>query len=544
MKRWNGWGDVQKSYHLPDPATKYLSAVVGQGAEIPDCTLEEVIRQVPASRLKSHELISTDPEERVRHSRGQSLADWIALRSGTIAPFTDGVAFPTSEQDCRTIIGYARQTRAAIIPYGGGSSVVGHINPLSGDAPVLTVDMTHMNKMLNLNGPSLLATFEAGVRGPDLEDHLNSHGFTLGHFPQSFEFSTLGGWIVTRSCGQQSFRYGRIEDAFAGGKLETAIGQFDLPVFPASAAGPDLRHLILGSEGRAGLLTQATIRIHRLPEVEGFYAAFFPDWEQGTLAVREMVQQGLRVSMLRLSDAQETATTLALSGKEQITAWADRGLPWIGYGPARCLLIYGVSDTRRQARITHNQAQAVIRTYHGLPINFIIGPMWRKTRFTTPYLRNVLWERGYALDTLESALPWDKALATANQVRDSLTAGLCDEGERVLAFAHLSHVYRYGASFYVTYLYRRTADPTITLERWKRLKTAASQRIVDAGGTISHQHGVGLDHGPYLPQEKGPLGMQMIESCFHELDPDGCFNPGKLILTENQEHQHVGNRMA
>ena len=474
-------------------------------------------------------MISSNPEERLRHARGQSLPDWIALRSGRIGTFPDGVAYPVSDEEVRELLGFAKKTGIKLIPYGGGTSVVGHINPPPGEAPVLTVDLSRLNRLLDLDEASHLATFDAGVSGPEIERQLNAHGLTLGHFPQSFEFSTLGGWIVTRSSGQQSYHYGRIENLFAGGHVETPIGALDLPAHPASAAGPDLKQVFLGSEGRLGIVTRATLRVRCLPEFEAFYGVFFHTWDQGTSAVRSIVQSGVGVSMLRLSNAMETATTLALAGKNDLVKWAGRGLRLIGFDNELSLLVFGVTGTRRQATQARREALEIIRAHGGLMIGTTIGKIWEKSRFYSPYLRNSLWDAGYALDTLETAVPWVSVMATALETQEVIHAGLADVDERVLVFAHLSHVYIDGASVYITYLYRRASDPEETLRRWQVLKGAASRVIVTHGGTISHQHGIGLDHTPYLAAEKGPLGMQALETLARQFDPDGMMNPGKLL---------------
>jgi alkyldihydroxyacetonephosphate synthase len=529
MKRWNGWGDEATTYPLPDSAARYLAGFIGEGLHLQDASLEQTLRSVPHSSLPSHPLISTAAEERLRHARGQSLPDWIALRSGRVGASPDGVAYPKSDDDVRTLLTYARHAGVKVIPYGGGTSVVGHINPIPSNASILTMDLSRLNRLLALDETSHLATFEAGVAGPEIEKQLNARGYTLGHFPQSFELSTLGGWIVTRSSGQQSYHYGRIENLFAGGHVETPIGEMDFPVHPASAAGPDLKQMILGSEGRLGMVTRATVRVCSLPETDAFYGVFFHNWEQGATAVREIAQAGIGVSMLRLSNALETTTTLALAGKDDLVKWAERGLRMVGFGDERSLLVFGVTGTRRQAAQARLEALEIIRAHNGLMTGSMIGKMWQKSRFYSPYLRNTLWEAGYALDTLETAVPWTNVMATALETQGAIREGLASIGERVLVFAHLSHVYNDGASIYTTYLYRRAQDPEETLRRWRVLKGVASRVIVAHGGTISHQHGVGLDHAPYLAAEKGPLGMQTLETVSKLFDPGGMMNPGKLL---------------
>jgi len=527
VKRWNGWGDIATSYTLPPSALDYLGGRLGILHTYGDAALEDILPAVPESRLPLYPGVDINPEKRLCYARGQSLPDWVALRSGRIPFFPDGVAFPESEEDVCAFMDYARRSGARLIPYGGGTSVVGHINPPQGEAPVLTLSLERLNRLLDLDETSHLATFEAGAPGPHLEAHLKRRGYTLGHFPQSFEYSTLGGWIATRSSGQQSYYYGRIEDLFAGGRVETPQGRLELPDFPASAAGPDLREIVLGSEGRLGVITQARLRVRPQPEAEEFNGVFFPTWEQGVVALRAAVQEDMRVSMLRLSNPLETETTLVLSGKNWVHL-ADRGLRLLGYKDQRCLLIYGATGSHAQVRQVRRAAAALFRRFGGLSMGKLVGHTWEKSRFLSPYLRNTLWECGVAVDTLETALPWAQVQVASVAIPEAIEAAARSCSEETLAFAHLSHVYRDGASIYATYLFRRKADPEELLATWRSMKHAASQVIQKLGGTISHQHGVGLDHAPYLPAEKGTLGMDALRAIFQTMDPDGMMNPGKL----------------
>ncbi len=529
MRRWNGWGDDAIAYGLPGAAALYLESLAGKAERYPDASFDRVVASVDLSRLAPHAAVSTDPAERLRHARGQSLPDWVALRSGLIPAVPDGVVYPASDEDVRACFDYARESGARLIPYGGGTSVAGHINPRVKDAPTLTADLSRLNRLVDLDETSRLATFEAGVTGPDLERQLADRGYTLGHYPQSWELSTLGGWIATRSSGQQSCHYGRIENLFAGGHVETPEGPLELPPLPASAAGPDLRQMVLGSEGRFGIVTRGIVRVRRLPEVDRFHGIFFRTWESGAAAVREIVQCGIPVSMLRLSDAQETEVTLHLSGKDRLVGFADRGLSALGYGPGRSLLIVGLTGGRASTQFARREAAAICRKHRGLATGQAIGKAWRKGRFLTPYLRNTLWELGYAVDTLETALPWSRVLPAAAAIQSAIREALAAWNERVLVFAHLSHAYVDGASIYVTYLWRRSGDPEQTLAYWTAMKDAASNAIVAHRGTISHQHGVGADHAPYLKAEKGETGMRMLEAVRQSLDPGRILNPGKLM---------------
>ncbi|MHB8156036.1 MAG: FAD-binding oxidoreductase [Desulfocucumaceae bacterium] len=529
MRRWNGWGEEATDFHLPPAAGVFLEGQLGPGVRPEDVSLKESVEKVPPSRLPDHRLVTGDPEDRLKHSAGQSLQDWIRLRSGTVSTFPDGVAYPETGEDVRDLLKYAKNTGASVIPYGGGTSVVGHLSAPAGDRPVLSVDMGRMSRLTNLEAKGCLATFEAGVRGPDLEAALRAEGFTLGHYPQSFEYSTLGGWVVTRSAGQFSLGYGRIERLFNGGIVETPAGRLELPTYPASAAGPDLKEFILGSEGRMGVVTSATVKVTPLPEEEVFHAAFFPDRELGIAAVREMARESLPLAMIRLSLPEETTTNLTLAGQGAAIKVLSQWLSLRGVREGKCMVIYGAVGGHKKVRWALAQAREIVKRHRGVPVGARPGKEWSKNRFRAPYLRNTLWEMGYAVDTLETATTWKRLPGTVEAIETALRSGLGEIGEKVFVFTHLSHVYPHGSSIYTTYLYRAAASPEETIRRWKLLKGAASGAIVKCGGTISHQHGVGVDHLPQLVAEKGPLGLEMLRSLCRTLDPGEIMNPGKLV---------------
>jgi len=529
VRRWNGWGDETTSKALPPRAAEALAEWVGAGTPPRDATRTDALAAVPPSRLAEGAGLSTDPWERLLHARGQSLPDWIALRSGRIGVVPDAVAFPETGDEVAGLLARAKREGARVVPYGGGTSVAGHVNPVASESPVVTLDLGRLSRLESLDATSRLATFGAGVRGPDLEAALRAHGLTLGHYPQSFELSTLGGWIATRSSGQQSLGYGRIERLFAGGSVETPSGRLDLPCFPASAAGPDLREVVLGSEGRLGVVTQATVRVSPLPEREEVHGVFLPDLATAVAAVRELIATRLPLSMLRLSTPDETRTTLLLAGHERLVRALEAYLSFRGAKEEKCLLLLGVTGSENLVRQTRRQALGMLAMRGGVAAGKAFGREWHRNRFRAPYLRNSLWEAGWAVDTLETAAPWSRVPALLAGVEKALREGLADEGEKVHAFTHLSHVYLDGSSLYTTYLFRIDPDPDATLTRWSRLKSAASKAIVAGGGTISHQHGVGADHAPWLGAEKGELGLRAIRGLLRTFDPDGLLNPGKLV---------------
>lgn len=529
MRRWNGWGDDSVEMALGAEARAFLLDRLGPGRAPVDAGFEAACARLAPGRLPPHPLVDDRPGTRLRHALGQSLPDWLRLRHGRVDAAPDGVAFPESAQQVRELLAFASASGAVVIPYGGGTSVAGHLGVQDTARPVLSVDMSRMRALVALDREAQLASFEAGVTGPDLEAQLRAHGYTLGHFPQSFEYSTLGGWVVTRSSGQQSLRYGRIEGLFAGGRVETPVGSLEIPTFPASSAGVDLREMVLGSEGRLGILTHAAVRISRLPQHEAFHAVFFPGWDAALAAVRELAQARLALSMLRLSNAGETATMLTLAGHPRLVRLLESWLALRGCAHGKCMLMIGVSGPKAQAAPALRAALRLARAHGGVHVGRGLGERWRRNRFRSVYLRNAAWAQGYAIDTVETALDWPRVSAAVSAIEAAAEAAMRACGERVHAYTHLSHLYPQGASVYATFVFRRAGEYEADLARWRVLKDRVSDAIVALGGTISHQHGVGSDHAPWLAAEKGELGLGAMAALFRHFDPDGRMNPGKLV---------------
>lgn len=529
MRRWNGWGDDSIQPKLPGGGLKFLRGRIGPATPLPDATLEDVMAQVPPSRLPEHPLIQTDPETRIRHARGQSLVDWLAMRSGQFQVFPDGVAQPEDAGQVRELLNLALDEGFSVIPYGGGTSVAGHINPLEGDTPVLTISLERMNRLLDLDTESQIATFGAGTPGPLVESQLRAHGYTLGHYPQSFELSTLGGWIASRSSGQQSLRYGRIEQLFAGGTVETLRGTLAIPSLPASSAGPDVREMVLGSEGRIGIITEAKVRVTPLPERESFHVMFFRNWHLAREAARRMVQAKLPLSMMRLSNTVETQTQLALAGHPLMIGVLEQYLRLRGASEGKCMMTFGITGSKRQCRFALEEVRRFCKPFRAVYMGTGMGRKWAKKRFAMPYLRESLWQQGYAVDTLETATDWDNVDYLMGLIEVNLRHGLSHEEQPVHVFSHLSHVYPQGSSIYTTYVFPVADSYEATHARWQHLKETTSALIVNNRGTISHQHGVGKDHAPWLPDEKGELGMAALWGLVRTFDPGNRLNPGTLL---------------
>jgi len=534
MRRWNGWGDDATSMDLNTGARAMMAQRLGPGRPGRDATREAMLAQVPPSRLMgAHTLIQTDAATRFAMALGESFADWIRKRFGALPPVPDGVAFVESSEQVRELLDLANARNWIVIPFAGGTSVSGHLDCPISQRPILSLNLSRMSQMLYLDKQSQLATFGAGTPGPLVEAQLRAHGYTLGHFPQSFEYSTVGGWVVTRSSGQQSLRYGRIEQLFAGGRLETPVGTLSIPTLPAASAGPDLRELVMGSEGRFGVLTEATVRVTPQPEHESFHAIFLPDWTAAEAAVRTLVQRKLPLSMLRLSNGIETETNLTLAGHARLIGWLERYLALRGCGNGKCMLMLGVSADRRSARHALREARRTLGAFGAVYIGPAMGSKWAANRFKGPYLRNTLWDAGYSADTIETAVDWPQVTPLMLAMEQTARDVFADYGERVHAFTHLSHLYPQGSSIYSQFVWATAPGGFApNFERWQRLKAAVAATIAAHGGTVSHQHGVGRDHAAHLKDEKGPLGMATLAGLCRHFDPNKIMNPGKLLQDE------------
>jgi alkyldihydroxyacetonephosphate synthase len=277
-------------------------------------------------------------------------------------------------------------------------------------------------------------------------------------------------------------------------------------------------------------LTRVIVKISPLPDVNDIHGVFFPSWNQARQAVQTLAQSQIPLSMVRLSNPQETRVNLALAGHERQIKWLKRYLKLRGIDPnPACMCLIGYIGSRKQARVAKGEAGSIIGRFKGITVGKRIGNAWKKNRFRSAYLRNTLWDLGYAVDTLETAVNWNKVTDTMVRVEKELEQALNSVNERILAFSHLSHVYATGSSIYTTFVFRQAETPQGTLEHWRTLKQAASRAIVEAGGTISHHHGIGKDHSPYLEAEKGPIGINTLQQVFSYLDPNQQMNPGKLL---------------
>ena len=507
-----GWGDPSKRTGLPPAAVTWLAGRVGQGAPSTPVPPTEVV--VPESRLSLADRqqlqaiceVRADDAFRALHAAGRSYQDLVALRGGSF-PAPDAVLLPESAEQVGELLRTCAVLDLAVVPFGGGTSVVGGVAPSPGaKRAVVALDLRRLDRLLSVSEHDLTAVLEPGLRGPAAEALLNARGFTLGHFPQSYEHATIGGYAATRSAGQASTGYGRFDANVLGMTVQTPAGPLVLGRGAATAAGPSLLQLLVGSEGVFGVITSVTTRIRPVPAVKRYDAYLVRSWADGIEQLRALEQSGVVPTVARLSDLEETRVSLQLSAPKAVRKLAS----------GRCLLILGWEGTAASVRSRRRAASV-----KGLRLPKA-GDSWEHGRYGGPYLRDDLMDAGFLVETLETSAPWSSLLTVHAEVRAALTQAL---GSCVV-MCHVSHLYSQGASLYFTVFAAASDDPS---SQWQLAKDAACDALVRTGATITHHHAVGADHRPWMTDEIGPLGVSVLQAVKDALDPTGILNPGKLI---------------
>ncbi|MBN1288204.1 MAG: FAD-binding oxidoreductase [Actinobacteria bacterium] len=549
--RWWGWGETNKSYPVEKRPEyiEYLKKRIGveiKELRTPDPKLGQIDLQKPGiseKDLKRLEkaagggMVSTTDEDRIRHAAGKSYRDVIRARLGVIENPPDAVFYPGSEEDVASVMEAAEDMSLALVPYCGGSSVVGGVEPMKGAdlKGTVSVDMRGMAELICVDPVSMTARFQAGVWGPRLEAELEKHGLYLGHAPESFKYSGLGGWIASRSAGRQSTGYGKIEEMVESLRMIAPGGVVDTRETPASATGPDLVRIVCGSEGVLGIVTEATVKVRRRPELFNYRGLLFKEFEAGAEAVREIMQTGVVPETIRVSDMEETALAYRLMGRFKNKA-LDAGLDLamktlgsIGYSFDRgSYAVIGCEGEEKDVRRRMRKIMSVCRKHGAFPLGRYAGNQWYKNRYDHPYLRDIMLGWGLLVDTLETAADWSKVSGLQEKVTGAIKGALDDYGSKSIVTSHLSHSYRSGSSLYFIFIGNRSEGREI--EQWEHLKRKAGEAILAGGGTISHHHGVGYEHVPWFVREYGEQGMSALRALKSALDPSGIMNPGKLGL--------------
>jgi alkyldihydroxyacetonephosphate synthase len=536
--RWWGWGEDGTDVELPDAGAALLVEEIGFDPAVrrrpvaeSDVRLAEPQLPAPArerlARAAGADHVLANRSVWLSHAAGRSYPDLVRLRSGDGASAPDAVVLPGSAADVAAVLAACAEQRVAVVPFGGGTSVVGGVEPLrDGFSGVVSLDLGRLDRVVEVDRTSLTATLEAGLRGPDAERALGQEGLTLGHHPQSFEYSTVGGWVATRSAGQASTGYGRIDELVEGLRLVAPAGELGARALPASAAGPDLRELLVGSEGVLGVICEATLRVRPLPAERRYEGWSFRSFAEGCEALRVMEQADASPDVARLSDENETRLGLALaSSGGPAVALARHYLRARGH-EGGCVAIVGFEGKADDVERRRLRTAGLLRAGGGVALGRRPGEAWLRTRYAGPYLRDTLLDRGVMAETLETATAWSNLERLYRAVREALRSTLEERGTPAFVLCHVSHLYRSGASLYLTFFARQEED---ALAQWEAAKAAASEAILAGGGTITHHHAIGRDHARWMTAEVGEMGLELIRAAKERLDPTGIMNPGKLL---------------
>lgn len=521
---WNGWGDPALAQGLPLAVRALLPTILGRiHRPEPPAALDDVV--VSPSSLREQDVaglavivgrdaVHTDDETRIRHSGGRSTPDLLRLRA-THQSAPDAVISPLDHDEVVRVLCFAAEHGIAVIPFGGGTSVVGALAPeRATHRSVIALDLRRLSGLLHFDQVSGEARFLAGTTGPEAERLLAEHGFELGHYPQSFLYATLGGFASARSSGQNSAGNGRFDAMVTALRVATPTGEIKLGGAPGSAAGPDLMRLFLGAEGTLGVITELSVRVHSLPEARRYEGWTFSDFTTGVDALRRVAQLGTGPTVIRLSDETETAIGLAQHGR-------------VGKALAKgcsAITIFEGNDVVAAER--HERTSQVLADAGGHATGPAAAEEWTRGRFGAPYLRDALLDHGAFCETLETATTWARLPQLKAAVTDAIRSGFAAQNSKSLIMCHISHIYPTGAALYFTIIGNLRGD---VLEEWMAIKAQVNDVILTHGGTISHHHGVGRDHAPWLARELGEGGIRLLRAVKNELDPSDIMNPGALL---------------
>jgi len=546
--KWWGWGNEGVGFHHEDkpgfaPFVQYAVGLdLGTATRAGEPSFDDL--NVPKSKataafvkklatIVGEEFVTRDDMVRVIHTYGKGLRDLVRIRSNAIKRSPDVVIYPADEAEVQAIVDAAVAANAVIIPFGGGSNIAGSLEPMPAEKRVvISLDLGRLRKVIAVDEAAGLARIQAGAQGPDLEEQLNAQGWTIGHFPDSFTHSTVGGWVATRSSGMQSDKYGDIADITRGLRVVRPGGMLVLRPLPSTSSGPSVREMILGSEGRLGVITEVTVQVHRIPEKRDVYAYFFPNWETGIATMQAIAESDATPSITRISDAKETGFSLATSktrtGFSKFTA--ETALPKIMTAKGWnlddiCLSFIGFEGETSHAKRQKSLVDKIVAKHGGMGVGKGPGILYDQKKFDTPYLRDFLLDMGAAGDVSETATPWSSVVKLHKAAHKAAQDAYDSLGTKGWIMSHMSHSYHSGACLYFTFAFTFGDDP---MGEYDTVKRAIQQSFVDNDGTISHHHGVGVEHSPWLAQDISAEGVKVMQGLFDSADPAQTFNPGKI----------------
>ena len=548
--KWWGWGDEAVAFtHADKPGlAPFLERALGldvrgttsrpagfDDLDIPESTLSPALRsELEAATGSAH--VSTDALDRVVHARGKSLRDLVRHRRGDVGRLPDVVVRPGDEDELTAVVRAAIDADAVVIAFGGGTNISGSLEaPADEERDIVSVDLGRMDRVLAIDDAARLARVQPGVFGPHLEQQLNARGWTVGHFPDSFSYSTLGGWIATRSSGMQSDKYGDVADLTRAVRVVTPAGVLATRPVPHTSTGPSVREMVLGSEGRLGIISEATVHVHRVPEQRVILGYLFPDWPSALAAMHDIAASEASPSVTRVSDANETQFSFATRKdptpidrlkSKALTTYLQRRRHFDL--EAMCLSFIGYEGTKDHVSAQRKLVGRIVGRHGGLSIGASPGELYDQKKFDTPYIRDYLLDRGALADVSETSAPWSALPTVYGNVMANARAAFDDLHVHGYIMCHLSHSYHSGACLYFTFGFKPSGvrEP---LEEYDVIKSAIQQTFVDSGATLSHHHAVGTEHASWLEQDISAPGVAMLRALFDGVDPGANLNPGKIV---------------
>jgi alkyldihydroxyacetonephosphate synthase len=531
---WWGWGDPTVHPQLDAAALSVLRERIG-GLEAWPLTRSLEDFGLPAAEPLPPSLaaaagagnVFASNEDRLRHASGRGYVDLARMRAGALEAAPDAVVMPADVEALRQVLDACASEGIAVVPFGGGTSVVGGVEPLRGaHQRLISLDLGAL-RAVAVDQRSLTASLGAGLRGPEAETALAREGLTLGHFPQSFEYATIGGFAATRSAGQASSGYGRFDSLVTSVRLLTPVGDIQTGETPHTAAGPALRELVIGSEGVLGVIPEVTVRVRPAPAARRYEAWIAESFEAGAEIVRALAQGPGLPDVVRVSDEEETQGSLALSGPRGTAGRLFDGYLGLRKRRGGSLMIVGLEGDEESVARRRALTVRALRSGGAAYLGQAAGRSWEHGRYQGPYLRDTLMGMGAMVETLETSHTWSRLGELHDAVSAAIHGSLEGQGTPALVFCHLSHAYPDGASLYFTFIARSRHGAE--LEQWREVKGAACEAIVACGATITHHHAVGRDHAPYMAAEVGETGLEVLRAVKAQLDPAGIMNPGKLL---------------
>jgi len=549
--KWWGWGHEDVTF---DDSTKpelwpYLKRELGvdeirwekpvafEDVTLPEQKNNEAFLAAIGAGLGEGQVVD-DKKSRMVHAAGKSFRDLWLMRHGQVQFAPDCVVYPETEEDVALVVRAAHEHGVVLVPFGGGSNIAGCLVPSDrGGRMVVSLDMCRMHRVLEVDRYSLTARIQPGVYGQHLEDQLAEHGVTLGHFPDSFLHSTLGGWVATRSAGMQSDIYGKIEDMVISLRMVTPSGTIITRTVPKSSNGIDIKHLCIGSEGILGVITEVVVQVHYKPEKEDWYGWLFPDFKSGLDAIHECHRGACMPTVTRLNDPKKTALSFAFKHpktgiKDKIAKafkWYIGNIKKIDFDQC-CLMVVKYEGTPKAFNRIKNRVTAIYKKHRGVCLGAEPGRSFAKVKFDFPHLRDYVMDRSIMADVSETATTWDNLRTLHESGLADVEQAIKDTGVDAWVGCHLSHSYRTGASLYFTFgcLQREGRE----IEQYLYVKKAAEDAFMKNGGTLSHHHAVGTEHLPWVEEDLSPTGLKAVKALKAGLDPNDIMNPGKIIPSE------------